>query len=542
MTLGSVVSTWRLMSAAVVLLGLALPAASQSSADKAQPAAAEIRDPLGRDTPRGTITGLGLAAHRNDATVDRFLQITPANRRNTTQLAHDLTDLIERYYLEPFTALSNSPEGLTTDGLPLDRERVRLTIDDRTEDIELVRVKDREAGLIWLVSSRSLARIPQLHESAGATRLERLMPQRLVGAVVLGISAATLVAWAATLVLPFAGLWLLSALFIAIARRGITNPTRRTLLNAWYSGTRWLGISLLTLAVHGALIRLLGFSLQFRLTYSRIVVTVAVIVAAWLLWRLMGLSFAQARMAAERGRHAGLQSLLLLAERVCKSILLLVALFALLKTVGVDTGTALAGLGLGGVAVALGAQKSVENLLGGVFLLTDRALAVGDFCTISDRQGVVEDITMRSVRLRTPEQTLLSVPTGVLSQSTLENFATRHKILLKTTLRLRYGTTADQLRWVLHGLRTLLDESRALETGTARVRLVDFGLRAIEVELFAYVLTSDWLKFLELREDLLLQAASIVESSGTGFAQPTVLDEHPIAGSTSIQAVGPPHA
>ena len=163
----------------------------------------------------------------------------------------------------------------------------------------------------------------------------------------------------------------------------------------------------------------------------------------------------------------------------------------------------------------------MENLLGGVFLLSDRALAVGDTCSVSNRVGVVEDVTLRSVRIRTMEQTLLSVPAGILAQSNVENFATRRKILAKTILRVRYGTTAEQLGSMLIAIRRLLTENPMIETETSRVRLVDFGDRAVEFELFAYVLTSDFLEFLAVREDLLLQVAAIVESSGSGFAQPT---------------------
>jgi MscS family membrane protein len=211
----------------------------------------------------------------------------------------------------------------------------------------------------------------------------------------------------------------------------------------------------------------------------------------------------------------------MLAERVSKVIITLVAIFAILTVAGVDTTTALAGVGIGGVAVALGAQKSVENLIGGVFLITDRALAVGDWCRVADRVGSVEDITLRSIRLRTLEQTLLSIPAGVLSQANIENFTTRGKILVQTTLRLRYETTVEQLRSILDGIRRLLSEHSQLEADSARIRLVDFSAQAVELELFAYVLTSDFLKFLAVREDLLLRIAEIVESAGSGFARPT---------------------
>jgi len=193
----------------------------------------------------------------------------------------------------------------------------------------------------------------------------------------------------------------------------------------------------------------------------------------------------------------------------------------LLALSGVDPGTALAGVGIAGVAVALGAQKSVENLLGAVFLLTDRVLAIGDFCCVSDRVGWIEDITLRSVRLRTLDQTLLSVPASLLSQVSVENYTTRGKILLQTVLRLRYGTTSEQLHVVLEDVRQLLAQHPSIEKDGARARLTSFGAQAIEIELFAYVMTADYAAFLEIRESLLLHVAHIVESSGSAFAVPT---------------------
>lgn len=511
------------------LVGLALPAGAQTDPKAAEPPAiVGAGDPFGRDTPRGTVTGFNLAVHRDDFNVAaRYMQITRAQRQDTERLARDLAALLDRYYIDSITALSTVPEGRTDDGLPLDRERIALTIDGESVDIELVHVKEPQGGLVWLVSSQTLARVPALYRSAGVTWFEGAMPARLLNSTLFGISYAQWVILAATLVVPFAGLWLLSAVFITGARQLIPAPPRRALVEAWYVRLRWPLILVVALFVHLAFVRLLGFSLGFRFAYSRLALVAAVIAAAWLLWRLMALAFTHARAVAQRRRQASVRSLLLLAERVCKTVVVLVGAFALLTIAGVDTTTALAGVGIGGVAVALGAQKSVENLLGGVFLLTDRALAVGDTCSIANRLGVVEDITMRSVRLRTLEQTLLSVPAGILAQSSLENFATRDKILVQSILRLQYGTTADQLRQVLRAIRTLLEDRPDIEAETARIRLVDFGVRAIELELFAYVLTSDVPTFMEVREELLLQIAAIVESSGTTFAQPAIVLDKP---------------
>jgi MscS family membrane protein len=515
-----------------LLLGVALSATAQIREGAAPPAAAAKPgpDPYGRDTPRGTIAGFNLAVHRHDfVTAGQYLQLTGSQRANSEALARGLTDLLDRYYRAPIVNLSDAPEGSTNDDLPPDRERVVLTIAGKPIDLYLVRIKDPQSGLVWLIASQTLTQVPALSRSTNITWLERLMPRALLDSRLFGVPIGVWLAWAATLVGPFAVFWLLSIAFITIAHRAITHETRRALLDSWYAGLKLLVILMCTLGTHLALMPTLGFSLSFRLAYRQVALVVVVVVGGCLLWRLMALSFAHARIMAQRRGQASLRSLLLLAERVCKTLLVLTAIFALLTIAGVNTSTALAGVGLGGVAIALGAQKSVENLLGGVFLLTDRALAVGDVCSISNRVGVVEDITMRSVRLRTTERTLLSVPAGLLSQSSLENFASRDKILAQSTLRLHYGTTAQQLRRVLNEIRTLLQQHPDLDASSARIRLVDFGVRAIELELFAYVLTPDYPRFLEVRERLLLQVATIVEASGTRFAQAAILEQETAA-------------
>ena len=507
------------------MLGLALSAIAQipGTTSSQTPAPAEQTvDPLGRDTPSGTILGFNLAVRRGDlVSAAQYMQLTPGQRGNAETLARQLNELVDRYFAQPITALSASRSGTANDGLPLDRERIELTIDGKPHDLMLTRVAGPQGGLVWLISSETLAQVPAVYRSAQLPWLERIMPGVLVNSRLFGLSLARWLAYAVTIVIPLSALWLLSIASIAIARKTVTDPTRRRFLESWYAGLRWLVVFVLTLLIHLTLMRYLAFSLRFRFVYSRVAFVVLVIAGTWLLWRFLALSFAQARLLALRRGESGFSSLLMLGERVSKVVMTLVAIFLILTIAGVDTTTALAGVGIGGVAVALGAQKSVENLLGGVFLITDKALAVGDVCRIADRTGSVEDITLRSVRLRTLEQTLLSIPAGVLSQASIENFSTRGKILVQTTLRLRYDTTVAQLRSALDGIRRLLAGHPQLEADSSRIRLVAFGAQAVELELFAYVLTSNFETFLAVREELLLQVAEIVESAGSAFAQPT---------------------
>jgi len=503
------------------LLGVAVPTAAQvPKAPGKEEAPAPPPDPLGRETPFGTITGFSTAVQRNDlAVATRYLQRERRSPQQLEDLANDLSDLLDRYLTERLSSKTMASTGDLADGLDPDREAIHLDMGGRSVDLFLKRVDDPMAGLIWLVSSDSLARVPTLHRSMAATWIERVMPASLVSHEYWGLSLAQWVLWGAALLGPFLLFWTFTGFVLWVTKKG--DVTHRTRFISSWSRVRWPLILALTLVSHLLTIPQLGFTVRFRVAYTRFILIASVIVAAVLIVRLVTVTFEQARLAAIRKGRSGTRSLIQLGERVVKVLVLLVTLFVLLALTGVEPTTALAGVGIVGVAVALGAQKSVENLLGAVFLLTDHVLAVGDFCRVSDRDGWIEDITLRSVRLRTLEQTVLSVPAGLVSSGSIENYTTRGKILLQSVLRLRYGTTSDQLNAVLDGTRQLLSHHPSIERESARARLTSFGAQAIEIELFAYILTADYGAFVEIRESVLLQIAQIVETSGAAFAIPT---------------------
>jgi MscS family membrane protein len=479
-------------------------------------------DALGRDTPFGTVTGFNTAVHRSDfAVAAGYLQLSGRSAREAENISRELNELLDRYFTQPLTTLSALPTGALDDGLAANRERLLLTMGNRRVDILLTRINDPTAGQIWLFSSESLAQVPALSRLRQETLVERLMPPSLIARSFWGASLAQWILWAASIVIPLLLFWIAALCVVAFSTRLIHDTTRHGWFEAWWKGVRWLVVIGLTLATHLLLMRWLGFSLTFRYAYSRVALVVAVIISAVLAWRLVSVTFAHARQFALRRGRSNTRSLMLLGERFVKVLVVVIAVLGLLTLAGLDPTTALAGVGIAGVAVALGAQKSIENLLGAIFLLTDRALAVGDYCRMADREGWIEDITLRSVRLRTPQQTLVSIPAGLLAQGSIENFAPRGKIPVQSILRLRYGTTAEQLQTILSGIERILVEHPTVEKESARVTLVEFGPQAVEFELFAYITTSDMTTFLKVREHLLLRVAAVVESSGSAFAAPT---------------------
>jgi MscS family membrane protein len=180
-----------------------------------------------------------------------------------------------------------------------------------------------------------------------------------------------------------------------------------------------------------------------------------------------------------------------------------------------------AGLGVGGLAIALAAQPSIENLIGSMNLFADIPLRVGDFCKYGDQSGTVEAIGIRSARIRGLDRTLTTIPNAALAKMPIVNFARRDKILINSIIGLRYETTPEQLQQVLARLREMLLGHPRVDPGPARARLVAFGASSLDVELFAYVLTADWTEFLRIREDILLRVMEIVDRSGTAMAFPS---------------------
>jgi MscS family membrane protein len=200
---------------------------------------------------------------------------------------------------------------------------------------------------------------------------------------------------------------------------------------------------------------------------------------------------------------------------------MLLMIAALLSDWGYNSTTILAGLGVGGLAIALAAQQTIENLFGGVAVIGDRPVAVGDVCRFGDRVGTVEDIGLRSTRIRALDRTLVSVPNAQFSSMTLENFSKRDKMLFHFTLNLRRDTTPGQVRALLESITETLKEHPSVESGRLPVRFVGVRTYSLDLEVFAYILTQAGDEFLQIQQELLLWILDAVEAAGTALAFPT---------------------
>ena len=242
---------------------------------------------------------------------------------------------------------------------------------------------------------------------------------------------------------------------------------------------------------------------------------------AWMLARAVDLFSAHIESGLTARGNTATVTLVPLGRRVTKVFIYTLAGLSVLQNLGFSIGGLLAGLGIGGLAIALAAQKTLENLFGGFVLVADRPVRIGDFCRVGEHLGTIEDIGMRSSKIRTLDRTVVSVPNAELSTVRIENYGVRDRMRIYTILQVGYDTSPDQMRYLLVELRRMLYAHPKTLPEPGRVRFFNFGAHSLDIEIFIYVDTQSWHEFTGIREDIYLRILNIVESSGAYFAYPS---------------------
>jgi MscS family membrane protein len=234
---------------------------------------------------------------------------------------------------------------------------------------------------------------------------------------------------------------------------------------------------------------------------------------------VMSAHLSRASWAVERPSNRALVGLI---SRIAKVVIIVIAGIGFLSGIGLPVASLLAGLGIGGIALAFGAQKTVENLFGAVSIGVDRPFREGDFVKVEDQVlGTVEEVGLRSTRIRTLDRTIVTLPNGRISEMRIETFAVRDRIRLYTVLNLVYETTAAQMQQVLAGLEEVLRKHPSIWPEDISVRFMQFGSSSLDVEVMAWFQTTDFNQFKVMRQDVLIQFMEVVERAGSSFAFPT---------------------
>ncbi len=489
-------------------------------------------DSLGRSTPQGTVFGFMKAASQGN--YDQALQYldTKITGPRAQKLVDGLRIILERGFSGKLALLSNKPEGYLDDNLPPSKERVG-TVKTSSGDLDILleRVQRGNNPPIWLFSTETLKNVPEIQKEPATGNIEPYLPKFLVDTWFLWFP---LWKWFAILLLIpllfglsilvtrlFTFILLFSARRVAKVRADehivrITGPLRILI----FASVIWV-------------VSLLSSSVITGIFWVYVASTLTVIGATWLCVRVIDALFKlqQRQLVVTSSSKI---SMVQLGRELSKIVTVIVGILVIFYIAGINIGAALTGLGIGGIAIAFAAQKTLENLFGGIMIISDQPIRVGDFCRAGDHIGTVENIGLRSTRILTLDRTVVSVPNGQLALMSLENFTLRDKIWFHHTLQLRRETTADQLRYILAEIRKMLYEHSKVESSTARIRFIGFGKSSLDLEVFAYVLETKYESFLHIQEDLLLRIMDIIEASGSGFAFPSQITY--LGGDVSLDA------
>ena len=454
------------------------------------------------------------------ATATQYLENPKGD--DPVELATDLSVVLDQGLPADLDNLSDKPEGDLNDNLPPTKELAGI-INTKGGPLSVTLDHVRRGNdSVWLFSPDTLKEIPAVYDEFNSAWLSSYIPHPLLRRGWLGMPL-----WQWLLL----AIGVTVALFVAAVMRKIALPVlRRVFRSIAEEQDDWLLVrltgplrALVALLVLEATVSLLRLPLFARQFWNFAGGSLAIILFGWLFVRVVHVSGRLFDRRLERRGGTDATAVIRLAERTITVLTFCFVAVLLLKAAGLikDATTLVAGVSVGGIAIAFAAQKTLENLFGGISVIFDKTIRVGDACKIGNQTGTVEDIGLRSTSLKTDERTVLTIPNGQLSTMTIENFAWKEKIFFHHTIGVRRETTAQQMRALLDALRKLLAADARLEPASVGVRLIKFAPASLDIEIAAYVLTTDGLKFLQTQEDLLLQIMDTIEANGTAAAFPS---------------------
>ncbi len=472
-------------------------------------------------SPRASLQEfLRLAKAEEWSAAAEYLAVTGANREQASTLARHLKVVLDQRIALNLENVSPLATGDTTDGDVLgDRLGLIAGVGGREDPVRLVRLSGTPPH--WVFSEATVAAIPSWYENLGASWLRDRLPAALMREGPFHVFIWQWIGLALTLPVLFLFSWLvggsLRSVFTRLAARTTTDWD--DLLVEHLRGPFRLWISAIVATPLLGVLELNARVAEFAHDLTRGLVLLALF---WGLLRVIRLGQHRLENAAwESGQAAQARTLVPLLGNLLRVTLAIVALLVALSQFGYPVGTLLAGLGIGGIAVALAAQKTVEHLFGSVSLAADKVFRVGDWVRAGTTEGTVERIGLRSTSFRTNDRTVVRVPNGRLADERIETFGERDRMFFKTDIDLPYTTPADRIDAIRDQLEALLRNHPLIWPDAVRVNVIAFTDSAIRMHVQAWFQTTDWGEFLTLRHRLLLSFIRVLESNETSFAFPS---------------------
>lgn len=501
-------------------LGLAKAAPSAEPAPSAKPVEEPPESAPAPGSPRAAVQEyLDLSRKGLFQEASALLDVPASRDRDRAQLAKRLRAVLNRHVSIDIDKLSEREDGALGDGLPPRFEQIgSVPAEHKANDP--VRLTRRNDGKGWVFSASTVAHIDDWYEALP----DRWLLERLPAAL-LRVGPRDLMWWQwLGLTLFVLGSVLLGILTGHVVRRLLARAARHTeatwddRLIARSRGPVALALSLAYLRLALPWLLLYEPAEQFVHQGLRGLFLANLL---WAFWRMMDVIAELAWDSTWSFSHPSSRALIPLARRVGKAVVAVVAVLLVLSALDYPVSSLIAGLGIGGLALALASQKTVENLFGAFSLGIDQPFREGDLVRVDDVIGNVERLGLRSTRIRTPDRTVVSIPNGKLADMRLETLAERDRMRLFCNLGLVYGTSAEQVRKVLADLEEVLVRHPKIWPQDISVRFTQFAASSLNIEVVCWFSTSNFLEFTGWRQEVLLAFMKVVEDAGSGFAFPT---------------------
>jgi MscS family membrane protein len=481
-------------------------------------------DEFDRGTPRRAGEGFMSAVDKGDYVLaTEFIDTRnlrgEANYVPPEELARQLSVVINRAKWTDVADLIDDPAGRRNDGLPDYRDLIGvITVKGSKQQLWMQKVPRGDGVSIWKVSNATMSLVPDLYDIYGYPDFVEDIRQVMPKFSILGFELFKWVIALTTGVVVY-----VTILIFALATRGTLDKNRPTLAKRVF---RYLAVPV------GIWASFLSMNFVASLLGKGVTATaihqytpIPTLLTVWLLFA--GITLVQetyARRAIVDGRPGAA----VLSKPLSNAVKILVVVGALLfylDKLGMNITTVLAGLGVGGLAVALALQRPMEDIFGALTLYAQQPVRVGDFCTVGKYTGTIEEIGLRTTRIRTLANTVIAVPNAQLANEPIDNVSARRKILFRPNIRVRYETTPDQIEKILDQVRELFaNHERVLDDGQ-RVRFVEIGEESLVIEAFAYVNTTNWPDYLEIAEELNIAILRIVNDAGTSLFEKALFIE-----------------
>ncbi|MGO1474160.1 MAG: mechanosensitive ion channel family protein [Psychrobacter sp.] len=479
-----------------------------------------IPDSFGRDTPRHTVQGFIGALGENDYLLaSNYLNLSKSD--NPTTIVRQFKQALDAGgRFQPDLQINNTPEGNLTDQLPSNQENVgAINVGEKNVPLLLERVVSEQGEKYWQFSTDTLSSVPEVIEDYQPTLVSRYTIDSLEGKKLLGYELVDLVAALAMIISSFLLTYIMVWLSYHLLRisyprvRGVPLPFPNKVILP-------LSVVIMALILSEVMVYA-GVSVTLREPVNRFTEIASWVAITWLLLRIVDALFTRAVNLSYKKNHIERVSILGLLRKVVKALLLIFAVIVIFGNLGFDLTTGIAALGVGGLALALGAQKTIENLVGSVVVVVDSPVRIGDYCSFGTQAGTVIDIGIRSSRVRTLDRTVVTVPNSDFSSMQIENYTSRDMFHFLHNLYIKRNADIDVIFKMVKDLDKFLNDHELTNQEWNQANILELRQDCYIIQLRAYVNSFDVIEFYGKQDTLLVEILTLVKKYKVEHALPT---------------------